>query len=267
MDSKFRRGGRIDFWDSRWKSGIRNKKILRKTFRISSAGSTASNPPVGVIGAMVYLVRGSRRMAFQALACGWWTWLGYGVIFLLAHQGRESIWLPCFVLGTWLVMPVATLYFLRTLKRPTPTPLKMGRILSIAEMVIVVAIIGILASIAISAYNDFNRRVRSAEARAAVTSIHDALIQWQADPNLGNGSLPSNVDAKGKDGKSFAAHFPKEAAWLAQGGTNYIYTFAPNSEPGAPPTLQVTARARRPKRVYEPTLVSQPDGTVMGLKK
>lgn len=228
-------------------------------------------PIFGIIASFVYMVLGLRRMAFQAVACGGWSWL-FLIIPLLLFDGQhkptpEIMSVGVLVAFLWLVMPVVMLYLLRTLKWPTPKPLKMGLSPSIVEIVIVVAIIGILAWIAIPQYIEFDRRVRSSEARVAVTVIHDALVQWRDDRSLGAGTLPSTVETKGKNGKTFAERFPKEAKWLAGGGTYYLYTFEVIPRDGGPPTPQVTARARRPEKVHEPTIVCRPDGTVMGIKK
>lgn len=99
-------------------------------------------PLLGILTALEYFVRGSRRMTFQTLVCGWWPWIFFIGVITLFPKAEGALVLV-------LVLPVITLYFLRRLGWPTPTPLKTGPWVSV---VIFLVIMGILIAIATPVY-------------------------------------------------------------------------------------------------------------------
>ena len=89
------------------------------------------------------------------------------------------------------------------------------------ELMIVVAIIGILAGIAIPQYVKYVKRARTAEGLTHVGQAYNALADWFASPDLGNGTnlTPATIEsALGTGGKKFQDHFPSEHEWLVTGG-------------------------------------------------
>ncbi|GAA6130972.1 pilin [Halopseudomonas sabulinigri] len=77
---------------------------------------------------------------------------------------------------------------------------------TLIELMIVVAIIGILAAIALPAYQDYTGRAQASEALTSTAGIRSDIAVWLSE----NGSLPAaatqpDVDAQLLDGKYFAA--------------------------------------------------------------
>jgi prepilin-type N-terminal cleavage/methylation domain-containing protein len=85
---------------------------------------------------------------------------------------------------------------------------------TLIELMIVVAVIGILAAIAIPQYVKYVKRARTAEALTHVQTAYNALADWYANPSLGNGVFLVTITDSGAGGKTFADHFPEEAVWL-----------------------------------------------------
>jgi prepilin-type N-terminal cleavage/methylation domain-containing protein len=104
---------------------------------------------------------------------------------------------------------------------------------TLIELMIVVAIIGILAAIAIPQYIKYVKRSRTAEALDHVKMIYSAEADWYANPDLGNGTFLAAVtdDDKAPGTRPFSSHFPAEAAWIVAGDKNYTYN-APSSTTG-----------------------------------
>ncbi|MGI3129824.1 pilin [Halopseudomonas pachastrellae] len=76
---------------------------------------------------------------------------------------------------------------------------------TLIELMIVVAIIGILAAIALPAYQDYTGRAQASEALTATAGIRSDIAVWLSE----NGSLPASgeqpdLDAQDLDGKYFA---------------------------------------------------------------
>ncbi len=68
---------------------------------------------------------------------------------------------------------------------------------TLIELMIVVAIIGILAAVAIPAYSEYVKKSREAEAVNALGDIRTAQIAYNEDPAAGNGSYASDIAALG----------------------------------------------------------------------
>lgn len=64
---------------------------------------------------------------------------------------------------------------------------------TLIELMIVVAIIGILAAIAIPAYQDYTARAQVSEAMALVSGLKTPLIEWIT----GKGAMPGDVGSLG----------------------------------------------------------------------
>ena len=131
------------------------------------------------------------------------------------------------------------------------------------NFLVIVLAIGIVAAIAVPYYIKHAKRARTAEAVQHVESIHRVLAEWQANPNLGDGTLPSDITVMGKDGKTFLQHFPHETKRLSSGSKFYLYSFeqAVNEEGRLVPKVTVTARGGTgDSYVFGVILVSLPSG-------
>ena len=69
---------------------------------------------------------------------------------------------------------------------------------TLIELMIVVAIVGILASVAVPAYSDYTVRAKVSEAVAAVAPVKASV----ADYYYGNGELPASSSEAGLDGST-----------------------------------------------------------------
>lgn len=136
--------------------------------------------PLGFLGALDLFFRGGRRMAFQALLCALVVFAAQLLTFAFpAGSGSDG-----FMLGAWLILPPATLYFLQTLDWPAPAPLKRGFWVSV---IIILAVVGILADIAITAYSDMTTRtyvdLAIDDANKATESVADYFYQHRRFPD------------------------------------------------------------------------------------
>lgn len=68
---------------------------------------------------------------------------------------------------------------------------------TIIELMIAIAIIGILAAVAIPAYSDYVKRTRESEAINALGSIRNAQLAYKSEPMLGNGYFALDIEKLG----------------------------------------------------------------------
>ena len=211
-------------------------------------------PLVGAAYSVEYFIRGSRRMAFQALVQAM-----AGLVGFLIFRYFNGIIGPLF----WLIIPLTTLHFSRTLDWPHPTPLaKVKGGSSIATIIFVVAVVGLLAAIAIPQMADYLKRSHTSDAMDHVKSIHQALVEWQGDSELADGAFPVMGDAMEEQEEAFSEAFSEEWNWLTNGGEHYDYSFKVEAGEDGRKTPKVTATAKNADGVYAETVVSLPNGVV-----
>lgn len=127
-------------------------------------------------------------------------------------------------------------------------------------ILVVILLVALLSVIAIPQFERYIGRARSAEARDHVRMIHSALVKWQGDPDSGDGHLPGNVEAPGKDGKTFIEIFPKEAEWLHSGRRYHVYAIKEKVIAEGNVVPVVMARTTGGARVCADRVQSDPDG-------
>jgi prepilin-type N-terminal cleavage/methylation domain-containing protein len=136
---------------------------------------------------------------------------------------------------------------------------------TLIELMIVVAIIGILAAIAIPQYVKYVKRSRTAEALTHVQMAYNALADWYSSPDMGNGTAIQNMadlnSAVGKGNKHFSDHFPTEYFWLTSGDKNYTYGFGTTVGLGGSGVVPLaTASARNSEAVFGMNIKSRAGG-------
>jgi prepilin-type N-terminal cleavage/methylation domain-containing protein len=132
---------------------------------------------------------------------------------------------------------------------------------TLIELMIVVAIIGILAAIAIPQYIKYVKRSRTSESLAHVKNIYDSLVDWYANPNLGNGTFAASAAALSKTGSlTYSSHFPQEADWWNNGDMNYNYTITSFVGPGGGLIPRIRGEARNRDAVFGEVVISNEHG-------
>jgi prepilin-type N-terminal cleavage/methylation domain-containing protein len=114
---------------------------------------------------------------------------------------------------------------------------------TLIELMIVVAIIGILAAIAIPQYIKYVKRSRTAEAMEHTKKLYDAVADWYSSPDLGDGTFFTATSNAGKAGAvAFSTHFPQETVWIDSGDKYYSYVISSTTVGGGKvPYIKATA--------------------------
>ena len=115
---------------------------------------------------------------------------------------------------------------------------------TLVELMIVVAIIGILAIIAIPQYIKYIKRSRTAEGVQHARKVFNSVVDWHAEPKLGNGVYPENSDTLAQTGDvRFRNLYPNVSSWWDDGDNFYYYTVTTTTI-GAQRSPLITARAK-----------------------
>ena len=132
---------------------------------------------------------------------------------------------------------------------------------TLIELMIVVAIIGILAAIAIPQYIKYVKRSRTSEALSHVKKLYDANADWFANPDLGNGTFAASSSSTARTGAlGFSSHFPQEADWWDNGDLNYTYAVTAVIGPGGGTVPEITASAVNADAVFGEVVISLAGG-------
>ena len=132
---------------------------------------------------------------------------------------------------------------------------------TLIELMIVVAIIGILAAIAIPQYIKYVKRSRTSEAQDHVKMMYHAMADWYANPDLGNGTFAADSAALARTGGlGFSSHFPQEAEWWSSGDMNYTYTAVSITGAGGGVIPYVEATANNMNAVFGGVVMSLAGG-------
>ena len=128
--------------------------------------------------------------------------------------------------------------------------------------IILIGIVGLLAAIAIPQKAMYLKRSYTVDAKDRVKSIHQALVTWEGDSELGNGTFPVIGDTVGEQEEAFSKAFPEEWNWLKQGGPYYEYSFKIQEDENGKVIPMVSGKAKKADSVYAETVVSLPNGEV-----
>ena len=100
--------------------------------------------------------------------------------------------------------------------------MKKQRGLTLTEMIIAVAIIGIIAAVAWPAFERQSAKGRRADAAMALTSARQALIAFRSD----NGTYPANIGAAEAELQNYRPTAPNTPAVDCKNGRGYQVTAA-----------------------------------------
>ena len=95
---------------------------------------------------------------------------------------------------------------------------------TLLELMIVVAIIGVLAAVALPMYSDYVKKARSAEAQSILADIRKAQADYKASPWLGNNSYAANIGAALKYNLSGQTSASGSDPIVGRGPAFYEYT-------------------------------------------
>ncbi|MFQ5780696.1 MAG: ankyrin repeat domain-containing protein [Nitrospiria bacterium] len=170
-----------------------------------------------------------------------------GLIFYARTKGRTDWWALMVIFP--MVGPILGLAILTVLPdRSHVEKILEIEIKSYSSIAFTVCIIGIGLLFSWISYSVIMERNSENTARYRVYSLYGVFKVWQADPRMGDGTLPENVNTIGKDGRTFAQHFPKEGEWLKSGDGYYAYSYTLTEEAEGKIIPHVTAKARKPGR-------------------
>lgn len=170
--------------------------------------------PFGLIGALDFFFRGARRKAFQALMCAL---PGIFLLIVTIVMKRNPASGP-FIAGALLLLPLLTLYYLRTLDWPVPTPLNRGAWVS---LIIFLVFIGIVAAIAVPAYSDMGTRSRASYGMSEAAKAREFFDNYYYQ----NRRFPDNLEQTGF--KTQASQLITSISIAEKGTIKLVMGFAP----------------------------------------
>ena len=105
---------------------------------------------------------------------------------------------------------------------------------TLIELMIVVAIIGILAAIALPAYQDYSIRARASEVIMAASSVRTAVTEKaQQDATIASAGVGLAIDTNGLDMVSPATVYTSGTVVITADATNLGAAFTVTLTPGA----------------------------------
>ena len=172
--------------------------------------------------------------------------------------------------GAWIGVTIRSLYIKLLMQKIPEGTQPQVRINPIGLIRTVVALIMItLMALAIPLYVKMVKYNRTVLTMIQVESIYSALAKWQDDPELGDGTLPSDITTMGKDGKTFLQHFPDDTKCLTNPNkcdTYYAYTFEEATGPDGKIVPKVMATTKDSSQVRGEIIISLPGGEAEVIK-
>ena len=133
---------------------------------------------------------------------------------------------------------------------------------TLIELMIVVAIIGILAAIAIPQYIKYIKRSRTTEGLKHVKKIYDAALDWYSSPELGDGNFAeADSSCESDSSKTFADFFPSIHQWWTEGDNYYTFTVTSTSGPGGTSIPKVHGYAVDDGKIFGSIIESKSGGS------
>lgn len=170
--------------------------------------------PLGLIGALDFFSRGARRKAFQALMCA----LPGTLLLIVTLMTKGKPASGPVMTGVLLVLPLLTLYYLRTLVWPVPAPFKRGAWVSV---IILLVCIGIVAAIVVPVYRDMETRSRASYGMAEAAKARELFDNYYYQ----NRRFPDNLEQAGF--KTPASQMITSISIAEKGTIKLVMGFAP----------------------------------------